>query len=138
MTMMRLFWHSTRKPNRAELAAIRRAIRSGALKSGAHIGPAVRSNPSSSNPAKAAYEAFHWGRAPRRTRAVTLPDYAAGVYELGPLVAVEYEATKGRERRATWRHEFGSPRPILTATSRGRLGPIVGGKATVTRRGIEG
>jgi len=142
---VKIYWHGRRKPTPRELAAIRLAVRRGQLKNGAHIAPIaswaqsvpprVRANPSTD--AEAAYTEFHWGRGPRRNRRVTLPDYAEGVYELGQLVAVEYHAKKGCERAAVWRHEFSKPRPSLTATPRGKLGPIVGGRAHVTRRGIE-
>lgn len=135
---MKLYWHAKRKPTRVELAAIRRAVACGQLRSGAHIAPAAptRSNPDA---AKAAYKRFHWGREPRRVTRAVLPDLREGVYELGELVAVEYRAKKGRnaKRADVWRHQFESPRPTLTATPSGRLGPIVGGGAHVTERGIE-
>jgi len=143
---MKIYWHGRRKPTPRELAAIRLAVRRGQLRNGAHIAPIagwaqsvpprVRANPSTPAAAEA-YREFHWGRGPKHTRRVTLPDYSEGVYELGKLVAVEYEAKKGREAKAVWRHEFSKPHPSITATPRGKLGPIVGGRAHVTRRGIE-
>ncbi len=67
---------------------------------------------------------------------VRLPSYSHGVFELGKLRAVEYETTKGGER-AVWVHQFEKPYPSLTGTPGGQLGPIVGGGAFITERGIE-
>lgn len=134
---MKLYWHAKRPPTRRELAAIRRGVRSGAIKSGAHIAPSSGVRPNPSGAAADAYERFHWGKRPKRILRAELPDLRQGVYELGELVAVEYRTTKGRER-ATWRHSFDRPRPKLTGTPAGKLGPILGGSAHITERGIEG
>jgi len=83
-----------------------------------------------------AYKAFHWGEKPKRLTRTRLPAYAGGLFELGKLRAVEYEATKGGER-AVWVHKFSKPYPSLTGTARGKLGPILGGGAFITERGIE-
>ena len=90
------------------------------------------------NPSKSAkaFERFHWGEPSTGERAIELPDYSE-LYTLGKLKTVEYEATKGGES-AIWVHDFGSPEPTLTATPDGELGPIVGGRAYVTEKGIEG
>lgn len=133
---VRVIWTGARAPTRAELRAIARGVKAGRIRSGDHVGPAraaVRKNPSA---AEDAYREFHWGRPHKRIRRVNLPSYKRGLYELGKLVAVEYETQKGRER-AIWVHHFDSPRPTLTATPSGKLGPIVGGRAYVTERGIE-
>ncbi len=120
-------------PTKAELSALQRAAARGELPAHGTIQRATKSQVAS---AGKAYERFHWGTGPDRVRKVRLPDYSRGVYELGKLRAVEYEATKGKER-AIWVHLFTRPFPSLTATPRGRLGPIVGGAAFVTERGIE-
>lgn len=127
-------WHG-RAPTRAELRAIAAALRSGRIQPGDHVAAArhVRCNPS---PAEQSYRDFHWGNPPKRRRVVSVP--ADGeVFELGRLTAVEYETRKARSR-ATWRHEFSHPYPVLTSTADGRLAQIVGGAARVTKRGIEG
>jgi hypothetical protein len=82
------------------------------------------------------FERFHWGEKPKKVKRVRLPSYGKGVYELGKLRAVEYETTKGGER-AVWVHQFSAPFPSLTGTPGGKLGPIVGGRAFITERGIE-
>jgi len=85
--------------------------------------------------AESAFEAFHWGETPKRgPRPRRLPDFSE-LYEIGELVRVEYLTTKGGER-AIWVHDFSRPYPVLTATPKGRLGPILGGRARVTPRGI--
>lgn len=131
-----IHWSGSRAPTRAELRAIGLGVRSGRIRAGDRVGPgtvARRANPSGP---ERAYREFHWGNAHRRTDRVTLPNYAGGLYKLGDLVAVEYEARKGNES-AIWVHKFSRPRPALTATAAGQLGPIVGGRAYVTERGIE-
>lgn len=130
---IRINWTGSRRPNKAELSAIQNAARRGELRDGASAGPAkaVRTNR-----ARAAYESFHWGKRPNRSRKVRLPSYDAGLFELGRLRAVEYEAVKGDEH-AIWVHKFSRPYPILTGTPSGKLGPIVGGQAFITSRGIE-
>lgn len=85
--------------------------------------------------AVAGYKRFHWGNDPSRTAKVRIPDPKNGMYELGRLRSVEYETDKGGEV-AVWVHRFSKPYPILTAIGK-KLGPIVGGRATVTARGIE-
>lgn len=91
-----------------------------------------------SNPTDAAdaFERFHWGEQSTGERVLELPEYRE-LYALGKLKTVEYETSKGGEC-AIWVHEFDSPEPTLTATPDGELGPIVGGRAHVTERGIEG
>jgi hypothetical protein len=81
------------------------------------------------------YERTHWGEQPKRLRHLRLPSFGE-LYELGKLRAVEYETSKGGEH-AIWVHKFTKPYPSLTATPRGKLGPLVGGAAVVTERGIE-
>lgn len=147
---IRVTWTGQRAPTRAELAAIARAVRAGKIRSGARVGPghlrlcrvkgrpgltamARRTNPGA---AESAYRRFHWGNAHDKTTRVKLPHYGRGLYKLGDLVAVEYDTKKGDER-AIWVHRFDRPRPSLTATPSGKLGPIVGGRAYVTERGIE-
>jgi hypothetical protein len=92
----------------------------------------AKDNPTSQE----AYERFHWGDKPKQLRSVELPEFDE-LYTLGKLVSVEYETTKAGES-AIWHHEFESPEPSLTATPDGDLGPIIGGGAHVTERGIEG
>lgn len=137
-----IHWDCQRPPTRRELAAIQRGLRSGTIRSGDHVYPArsrrprrVRSNPAPSA-AEYAYESFHWGREPRRKRLHTVP-MPLEVFEMGKLRAVEYQAKKGNQD-AIWVHKFGWPYPSLTGTPCGKLGPIVGGSARVTERGIVG
>lgn len=134
---MRIVWEGSRPPTRAELRALQGAARAGKLRNGDRARPG-HVNPSSSRSvahAREAFTEFHWGNRPKRNTRVRLPDFSA-LYKLGDLVAVEYLAKKGNER-AIWVHKFSRPRPALTATPDGRLGPIVGGRAFVTERGIE-
>ena len=136
-----IYWDGPGRPSRRELAAIRRAYQGGQLRSGDRVSrargrrPTVRRNPAPTA-AEHAYEAFHWGRRPKRRRLHEVPT-PLEVFELGKLRAVEYETRKGSQH-AIWVHHFGWPRPVLTGTSDGRLGPILGGNARVTERGIVG
>jgi hypothetical protein len=125
MNAARVTW-TGRRPNAAELAALAE------LPPGNYDARPVRGV----GGLVGAHTAFHWGNPPRKLVRARVPRFEAGVYELGKLRAVEYETTKGRER-ATWVHHFSRPYPILTATDKGRLGPILGGRAVVTPRGIE-
>jgi len=127
-----IIWEGSKPPTRAELRAIGAAWRAGRIPPGARVSCARR-NPSA---ASDAYREFHWGRGPKRRRRVHVP-HAPEVFELGKLRAVEYETRKGKDH-AIWVHPFGRPYPILTGTPDGRLGPIVGGAARVTERGIVG
>lgn len=126
-------WCGDRPPTRAELGAIARGVREGRIRDGDRVGPG-RANPAPLA-AERAYQKFHWGNKPRRIKRRNLPDYSE-LFALGRLRAVEYETTKGDEH-AIWVHPFEKPYPTLTATPSGRLGPIVGGGAFVTERGIE-
>lgn len=130
-------WNGPRPPTPAEQHAIARGYRAGVIRDGDTVGPGLarRVNPSAPH-AASAYESFHWGNPPDSARRVRLPSYDQGLYALGKLRAVEYETTKGDER-AIWVHQFTRPYPTLTATPSGKLGPIVGGRAFVTDRGIE-
>ncbi len=127
-----IHWRGSRPPTPAELLRI----------ASMHLGPgtyearpaSVRRNPETA--AQSAYREFHWGVEPRKRARVTVPADRE-VFAIGKLTAVEYRTRKGRDR-ATWRHAFGRPFPVLTSTADGRLGPIVGGAARVTKRGIEG
>lgn len=119
-------WRGGRGPSSAELEALARlpAGHYEARPAAALAGPVGASI------------AFHWGNAPRRIANVPRPTYPQGLYELGKLRRVEYETRKGREH-AIYVHDFTSPYPILTGTPSGRLGPILGGRAHITPRGIE-
>ncbi|MHC4218177.1 MAG: hypothetical protein ACYSU7_06930 [Planctomycetota bacterium] len=137
MSRPAVIWTGARAPTRDELRAIGAAWRAGRIRHGDRVScarlPRVRRNPS---PASEAYREFHCGRGPKRRRSVSVPA-SPEVFELGKLRAVEYETRKGNES-AIWVHPFGRPFPILTGTPDGRLGPIVGGAARVTERGIVG
>jgi len=128
-------WTGSRNPTAAERRAIARGVRDGTIRHGDEVVPA-RANPASSRSAKRAYRAFHWGNEPTSVRELALPDYSRGIYEIGKLRQVEYETNKGGEH-AVWVHDFRKPFPSITATPAGKLGPIVGGGAFVTKRGIE-
>ena len=121
-------------PTKAELRAIQRAAARGELPRHGTLQRATRSQ--AERAAAAAYKDFHWGDGPKRVKRVRLPSYGQGIYELGKLRAVEYETHKGGER-AVWVHKFSAPFPSLTGTPSGKLGPIVGGRAFITERGIE-
>ena len=132
-------WIGSRPPTPAEQHAIAQGYRSGVIRDGDEVGPGLArrvGNPSTAPHASTAYESFHWGNPPDQTQRVQLPSYSQGLYALGKLRAVEYETTKGDEH-AIWVHQFRRPYPTLTATPSGKLGPIVGGGAFVTDRGIE-
>lgn len=125
-------WEGAAPPTPVQLRAIGRAWRSGQIRAGDRVSCAAR-NPS---PATEAYREFHWGRPARKRRRVNVPQ-SPEVFELGKLIEIVYSAKKGRQS-ALWHHKFGWPYPILTGTPEGRLGPIVGGGARVTKRGIVG
>lgn len=131
---IRVNWTGSRPPTAAQKRAIARAVQRGEVRDGASAGPAkaVRSNRAS-----AAYQKFHWGRKPKKTKRVNLPSYDQGLFALGRLRAVEYETKKGDDD-AIWVHKFEQPYPILTGTPSGKLGPIIGGGHFITARGIEG
>jgi len=93
------------------------------------------SEPSVEDAARASTE-FHWGESPKHEDTIELPDYSA-IYSLGRIHEVTYETSKAGES-ALWVHKFDKPRPHITATPSGKLGPIIGGDAHVTERGIEG
>jgi len=86
------------------------------------------------------FEAFHWGEQPDGTELVRMSQPPAVIWQLGELVEVVYEATKGGEL-AEWQHAFKGKRPILAfgrqPKGRGAL-HIVGGTYRVTERGIVG
>lgn len=119
-------------PTQAELRAIAKAAKAGKLPPGRVTARAATRYDTAD--ARAAYEAFHWGRKPRKV--LKFRGHSGPVFELGRLRKVEYETRKGREH-AIYVHEFDPPFPRLTGTSGGRLGPILGGRARVTPRGIE-
>jgi len=120
-------------PTAAELRAIGRArLPAGRFVASSQAMPRARVL----SRVEAGYTAFHWGKEPDSRKRVKLPSMKGGIFALGRLRAVEYETTKGKTR-AIWRHKFTKPFPLLTSTAFGRLGPIVGGRAVVTPRGIE-
>jgi hypothetical protein len=131
-----IYWDGPKPPTRRELAAIARAVRAGRVRAGDHVSCArARRNPAPTA-AESAYREFHWGKPPRRRRLAEVPT-PAEVFELGKLLYVEYLARKG-DQTAIWCHDFSRPLPSLTGTANGELGPIVGGSAKVTERGIVG
>lgn len=96
-------------------------------------------NPGAANErAVQAYEGFHWGRKAKRARRVHVSPPPAELAELGRLVAVTYETTKGKEH-AQWEHEFGEEggrRPVLAVDPESNRLHIVGGDYRVEDRGI--
>lgn len=128
---MRITWTGNRPPTAAQKRAIMHGVQAGKIRSGDSVGPGNKRLAG----AKRAYKRFHWGKKHSRVQVRKVPSFDQ-LYELGALVEVAYETTKGKER-AIWVHKFTHPRPVLTATPRGRLGPIIGGRAIVTERGIE-
>jgi len=135
VTLRAIIWEGKSPPTDAELRAMGDAIRLGKLRAGDRARPGLVNPAPNVRGAKRAYKTFHWGNEARRVDRTRVPDFSA-LYELGQLVAVEYETSKGDEH-AIWVHKFSRPRPRLTATPSGRLGPIIGGRAIVTARGIE-
>ena len=131
---MALRWVGPGRPTRAELAELRRMAARGELPTHGTISRAKLGKGRGAAAARE-YERTHWGNPPRRVLHVRLPDFGE-LFELGKLRAVEYETTKGGDH-AIWVHKFSKPYPSLTVTPRGKLGPIVGGAAVVTERGIE-
>lgn len=119
-------------PTVAELQAIASAARAGRLPPGRVT--ARRATRYDLSDARSAYAAFHWGNKPGKTLRFRMP--TGPFFELGKLRKVEYETTK-RKTHAIWFHPHKKPYPRLTATTDGRLGPILGGRARVTPRGIE-
>lgn len=127
-------WHGSRPPTPAEKRALRRAAKN--MRPGRYKVQAVRAKRRNPSEGERAFQRFHWGNPPTRTRSVKLPRYNE-LYELGDLVRVDYLTEKGDEK-AIYFHEFEGALPKLTATPGGKLGPIVGGSARVTERGIVG
>lgn len=86
--------------------------------------------------ADSGYAEFHWGERSDHTQLhhVPLPDPV--MYELGELVEVVYDASKGGDRYH-WQHAFSSPRPVLAYGQSHNLW-ILGGGYKVTARGIVG
>jgi hypothetical protein len=122
-------------PTKSELRVIRRMAARGELPRDATLSRAFMSKKQIARTAHA-YKSFHWGEGPKKLTRAKLPSFTGGLFELGKLRAVEYEASKGGER-AVWVHKFSKPYPSLTGTARGKLGPILGGGAFITERGIE-
>jgi hypothetical protein len=129
MKRKKVIWRGHRPPTRAEQRVIANGLANGTIPNGAEL------RLSNTRDAARAYERFHWGKKAKRAVKTRLPAFDR-IYELGKLRKVEYETTKGREN-AIWVHSFHRPYPVLTATPDGKLGPIVGGVAHVTERGIE-
>lgn len=128
-----LEWKERHRPNARERFAL--ALAAVALSPGRYEvrrGRARRENPDTAR----AYREFHWGEPAKSSRTVRVPN-ARELYELGKIVRVDYLTSKGG-KEGIWFHEFSDPLPTLTATPGGKLGPIVGGRARVTERGIEG
>jgi hypothetical protein len=95
-------------------------------------------NPGAASKAVEAYEGFHWGRKATRARRVRVSPPPRELAQLGKLVAVTYETTKGEER-AQWEHEFGEEggrRPVLAVDPESNRLHIVGGDYRVEDRGI--
>jgi len=81
-------------------------------------------------------EDFRWGDACDHVQLHETPSLDPVMYQLGPLVAVTYEARKGGDLHH-WEHEFESPLPLLAFGDSGSLW-ILGGGYRVTHRGIVG
>lgn len=82
------------------------------------------------------FRSFHWGEEPQNKQKGRAPKVSAGevLYELGELVEIVYETSKGGEIYE-WIHKFEEPRPRLASTESGGL-VIVGGGYSVEARGI--
>jgi hypothetical protein len=89
-----------------------------------------------------AYRDFHWGEDSEGGQLLELPPPPLVLVEIGPLVAVVYEATKGGEF-AHWEHGFSEGRPedrpmlAFDEMADGQL-YVLGGTYTVTPAGIVG
>ncbi len=91
---------------------------------------------------RASYSAMHGGApAPRGLKTLRAGDPREPLVEMGVLVRLTYEARKddgpAAGRLAHHVHDFSGPRPVLAYTQDGLL-VIVGGRYTVTPRGIVG
>jgi hypothetical protein len=89
--------------------------------------------------ARQAYQAFHWGIAPKRMRRVRTARAPRALAELGKLEAVTYATHKRGDGPSSYEHHFGEEggrRPSLAVdVDSGEL-HIVGGDYTVEDRGI--
>ena len=103
-----IHWDCQRPPTRAELAAIRRGLRAGTIRSGDHVkpgrrrSPIRRRNPATSD-AEAAYTDFHWGKEPRRRRVHHMPT-PMEPFGLGKLRYAEYQTRSG-DQSGIWCQE---------------------------------
>ena len=84
------------------------------------------------------FKSFHWGRAPRRRLATTLPPEPRALVELGRLEAVEYATSKVGDGPSVYRHKFSGRRPRLAVAVDGDQLHVVGGTYKVRPRGIVG
>lgn len=86
------------------------------------------------------YRRTHWGHpGDYDLRALPSADPREVAVELGRLVAVVYETTKGRGRPVRWyEHDFGEPLPVLGYGLRSGVLVVLGGQYQITRKGIEG
>lgn len=86
--------------------------------------------------AQEGYEDFHWGERAEHTEILQVPAVDPIMYELGPLVEVVYEASKGGDLYH-WHHAFDGELPVLAYGDSGTLW-VLGGDYQVTPRGIVG
>lgn len=84
-----------------------------------------------------AYEEGHWGEDVDAVSTVMLSPLPAAMWQLGELVRVEYDASKGGER-ARFYHDFEDVKPVLAVDPDNGQLYIVGGDYDVTSRGIVG
>jgi hypothetical protein len=82
------------------------------------------------------YAAFHWGERSNHSQLHRHPWPDPVMEQLGELVEVVYETSKGGEVYH-WQHPFSAPRPVLAYGGNGNLW-ILGGSYKVNRRGIVG
>lgn len=84
------------------------------------------------------FRGFHWGRRPKRVRRAPMPETRGVLVEIGELLGVPYRTAKGEgEPVEDWIHWFSEPRPRLAYDPETRDLFILGGRYTVTDRGVE-
>ena len=111
---------------------------------GAQPPPFPRLNPDAEEirEAEEAYDQFHWGETGRRRISPRrLPRAPKVLVELGSLEAVTYGTTKAGDGYSHYEHAFGETggaKPRLAMDPKTKRLWIVGGRYTVTERGIEG
>jgi len=89
--------------------------------------------------ARAKYEAFQWGRKPRKVKRVGVSPRPRALAKLGTAEAIVYSTTKGKTGFAHYEHAFGEDggkKPVLAVDPDTDRLHLVGGSYRVEKRGI--